>query len=56
MLQAMGISREGAQGTVRVSLGRYTRADEIETAVALIMEAWRGLVCEETARRDEGAT
>ena len=40
VLQAMGVSREAAYGTVRVSLGRYTTLDEIETAAALMWEAW----------------
>ena len=40
VLQAMGVSREAAYGTVRVSLGRYTQPDDVVTAVALMREAW----------------
>ena len=40
VLQAMGVSREAAYGTVRVSLGRYTQLDDIMRAVALMQEAW----------------
>lgn len=40
VLQAMGVSREAAYGTVRVSLGRYTQPDEIVAVAALMQEAW----------------
>lgn len=40
VLQVMGVSREAAYGTVRVSMGRYTQPDDINTAAARMQEAW----------------
>lgn len=40
VLQAMGVSREAAYGTVRVSLGRNTQPDDVVIAIALMQEAW----------------
>jgi len=41
VLQAMGLSREDAYSTVRVSLGRFTMESDIQKACALIIEAWK---------------
>ncbi|MBX7251864.1 MAG: cysteine desulfurase [Candidatus Promineofilum sp.] len=40
VLQAMGVSREAAYGTVRVSMGRNTQPDDVVIAIALMQEAW----------------
>ncbi|HMO13237.1 MAG TPA: cysteine desulfurase family protein [Pirellulaceae bacterium] len=42
-LRAMGLSREEAAGTVRFSLGWFSREEEIDQAVELIVGAWEGL-------------
>ena len=39
VLQAIGLSREDAEATLRFGLGRFTTADEIETAIAMVAEA-----------------
>lgn len=44
VLQAMGLSREDAYATVRVSLGRFTTGKEVETACALIANEWEALL------------
>lgn len=43
VLQAIGLSRQAASSTVRVSLGRFTSAPEIEKATALMIEGWKAL-------------
>lgn len=40
VLQAMGLSRGSAYATVRASLGRFTREDDIHRAAGLMAEAW----------------
>jgi cysteine desulfurase len=40
VLQAMGLSREDAYATIRVSLGRFTTKSEIQTACTLIHNVW----------------
>ncbi len=39
VLQAIGLSRNDASSTIRASLGRYTTANEIEKACALIVKS-----------------
>ena len=39
----MGIDAERARGAVRLSLGKYTTADEIEVAADALIEAWQAL-------------
>ncbi|MHB1131553.1 MAG: cysteine desulfurase family protein [Chloroflexota bacterium] len=41
VLLAMRISRERALGAVRLSLGKFTSADEVEQAAAALGTAWR---------------
>lgn len=41
VLAAMGCNAARASGAVRLSVGRYTRLDEIETAAAALIAAWR---------------
>jgi len=43
VLGAMGLSGERAAAAVRLSLGRYTTAAEIERAAAALIAAWRQL-------------
>jgi cysteine desulfurase len=43
VLGAMGLSAERAAGAVRLSLGRFTTAAEIEQAAAALIAAWRAL-------------
>lgn len=43
VLGAMGCSAERAAGAVRLSLGRFTTASEIEPAAAALIAAWRQL-------------
>src|SRR5262245_962218 len=43
ILLALGIPREKALGTVRLSLGRTTTIDEVTTAAASLGAAWRSL-------------
>ena len=38
VLQAMGVSTEYAMGTLRLTVGRFTTADEVDRAVAEITE------------------
>ncbi|HQP61946.1 MAG TPA: cysteine desulfurase family protein [Anaerolineaceae bacterium] len=40
VLQAMGISRQDAHRVIRVSLGRYSTFDEINTASIVIYDTW----------------
>ena len=49
VLEAMGLSRERASGAVRLSTGHYTREDEIDTAAAALVAAWRELTAKEHA-------
>ena len=39
-LKAMGLTREQAAGTVRLSLGWHTSEEEIERAGSLLVDAW----------------
>lgn len=43
VLTAIGLSREMANSTIRISLGRFTSSDQIETAIREITLAWDGL-------------
>ena len=43
ILLALGIARDAALGTVRLSLGRHTSPDDIDTAATLLAAAWRNL-------------
>jgi cysteine desulfurase len=43
ILTALGISPDEALGSVRLSLGRYTSAADIEIAASQLIAAWRGL-------------
>lgn len=43
VLTAMGIDRQAASSTIRVSLGRFNTKDEIATIVNVITNAWRSL-------------
>ena len=43
VLTAMGLSREEASSTVRVSMGRFTTEEEIPRAVHEIMSAYSAL-------------
>ncbi len=41
-LAAMGVSRDVARGTVRLSLGWYTTEEDVERAASLLLGAWEG--------------
>ena len=41
VLTAMGLSREDASSTVRVSMGRYTKIDQISQVSLSIGDAWK---------------
>jgi cysteine desulfurase len=43
ILLALGISRAAALGTVRLSVGRTTTIDDVESAARQLGEAWRNL-------------
>jgi cysteine desulfurase len=43
ILLALGIPRDAALGTVRLSLGRNTTRDDVEAAARRLGDAWRGL-------------
>lgn len=43
VLTAIGLSREEADATIRIGLGRFTTREEIETAAQLIPVAWERL-------------
>ena len=43
VLAAMGLTREAAAGTVRLSLGRFTTEAEIDSAAAALIGAWQSL-------------
>lgn len=42
-LVTMGLSPEEVQGVIRLSLGRFTKEDDIEYAVGLLSSAWHGV-------------
>lgn len=42
-LAAMGVTSELAQGTIRLSLGWHTSADDVEWAASLLLGAWEAL-------------
>jgi cysteine desulfurase len=42
-LAAMGVASEIARGTIRLSLGWYTSADEVERAASLLLGAWEAV-------------
>ena len=44
ILLALGIARDIALGTVRLSLGRHTRQDDVDAAAEQLAAAWRILV------------
>jgi len=46
VLGAMGLSDERAAGAVRLSLGRFTTATEIEQAAAALIAAWRQIAAQ----------
>jgi len=43
ILLALGIEREAALGTVRLSLGRHTNESDVDSAAGRLAEAWRAL-------------
>jgi cysteine desulfurase len=43
VLRAMGLSDELARATIRMGVGRFTTADEVDRAAAFIVEALRSL-------------
>jgi cysteine desulfurase len=43
ILLALGIPRDAALGTVRLSIGRTTTIDDVESATRQLGEAWRSL-------------
>ena len=47
VLGAMGLSHQRASGAVRLSIGHYTREDDIDTAAAALIAAWRELTAAE---------
>lgn len=44
VLTALGLSREDASSTIRISLGRYNSEDEINIIVKSLVDAWSSLV------------
>ncbi|MCL4273180.1 MAG: cysteine desulfurase [Anaerolineales bacterium] len=44
VLTALGLSREDASSTIRISLGRYNREDEIHTITESVVHAWSNVV------------
>jgi cysteine desulfurase len=40
-LAAMGVSPEIARGTIRLSVGRFSTEEDIDTAARLLIDAWR---------------
>ena len=40
-LRAIGLNEEQGAGTVRISCGRYTTEEEIDQAVAILLNAWQ---------------
>ena len=47
VLGAMGLSPQRAAGAVRLSVGRYTREDDIDAAAAALIAAWHELTVAE---------
>jgi cysteine desulfurase len=45
VITAMGIVAKAALGTVRLSLGRFIRLDDIDAATDQLSEAWTELAC-----------
>ncbi|MDI3340916.1 MAG: cysteine desulfurase family protein [Sphaerobacter sp.] len=43
VLTAIGLSREAADATIRIGLGRFTTSEEIDAAARVIPEAWMRL-------------
>ena len=43
VLMAMGIARERALGTVRLSLGKFTTVAEVEDSVGALAAAWQAM-------------
>ncbi len=43
-LAAMGVSEEVARGTIRLSVGRFSTEEEVDTAATWLIDAWRHLV------------
>jgi cysteine desulfurase len=41
-LAAIGLSPQVAQGTVRLSVGRYTSEEDVDRAASLLLAAWEG--------------
>lgn len=44
VLEAMRLSREDAFRTIRASIGRFTSAEQIESAVTTIAEAYKRMI------------
>lgn len=53
ILLALGIAREAALGTVRLSLGRHTTESDVDNAAEQLAAAWRALT-EQNLRRKAG--
>ena len=53
ILLALGIPRDAALGTVRLSLGRHTTNDDVDAAAEHLAAAWRALT-EQNLRRKTG--
>jgi cysteine desulfurase len=53
VLRAMGVGEDRAAGAIRLSLGRFTTAEEVEEAIALIVATAKDLLalCRGTRRR-----
>ncbi len=43
VLQAMGISRSDSYSTIRISLGRYTKSEEVDVAATSMIQAYRNM-------------
>ena len=43
VLEAMGVDRERGLGAVRITLGRFTTAEEVEKAAEIFLQAYRSL-------------
>lgn len=51
ILLALGIPRDAALGTVRLSLGRHTTQDDVDAAAERLAEAWRTLTKQNLRRK-----